>query len=74
MPKATGNSAGFINSSRPMSTNKLANCIFEAHEGNHDFLYVIKSISVGEELLIDYNLNRVDTKKFPYHGIGKYNI
>ena len=30
IPKATGNIARFINSSRPMSTNKWQNCIFEA--------------------------------------------
>ena len=57
-----------------MSTNKLMNCIFEAREGNHVFVCVIKSISTGEELLIDYNLNCVDTKKNHYHGASKYNI
>ena len=32
--KETGNIAGFINSTRPSSTNKQPNCIFEVHEGN----------------------------------------
>ena len=38
-PKEKGNIAGFINSSQPVSTNKLSNCIFKAWEGNH-VLYV----------------------------------
>ena len=60
-PKTTGNIAGFINSTQPRSTLKKPNCIFESHEGNCVFVCAIKSIAVGEELLIDYNLNRVDT-------------
>ena len=52
-----------------MSTNKWPNCIFEVRKGNHVFVCAIKPISVGEELLIDYNLNRVDTKKFPIMGL-----
>ena len=62
-PKATGNIAGFINSSQPGSTIKQPNCEFEGREGNRVFVVAIKSISAGEELLINYNLNRVDTKK-----------
>lgn len=46
-----------------MSTNKRTNFIFEARKGNCVFVCVIKSISVGEKLLIDYDLNHVDTKK-----------
>jgi hypothetical protein len=60
-PKETGNIAGFINSTRPTTTNKQPNCVFEGHEGNHVFVCAIKSIAAGEELLIDYNLNRIDT-------------
>ena len=60
-PKTIGNIAGFINSTQPGSTLKQPNCIFEAHEGNHVFVCAIKSIDGGEELLINYNLNRVDT-------------
>ena len=52
-----------------MLTNKLVNCIFKTCEGNHVFVCAIKSISVGEELPIDYNLNRVDTKNFPIMGL-----
>ena len=59
--KTTGNIAGFINSTQPGSTLKQPNCIFELREGNHVFVCAIKSIAAGEELLIDYNLNRVDT-------------
>ena len=60
-PKTTGNIAGFINSTQPGSTLKQPNCIFEAREGNRVFVCAIKSISFGEELLINYNLNRIDT-------------
>ena len=60
-PKRTGNIAGFINSTQLGSTLKKSNCIFESREGNRVFVCAIKSIAAGEELLIDYNLNRVDT-------------
>ena len=60
-PKKTGNIVGFINSTQLGSTLKKPNCIFEAREGNCVFVCAIKSIVVGEELLINYNLNRVDT-------------
>ena len=60
-PKKTGNIVGFINSTQPGSTLKQPNYIFESHEGNRVFVCTIKLIAVGEELLINYNLNRVDT-------------
>jgi hypothetical protein len=60
-PKASGNIAWFINSTKPRSTNKQPNCLFKGHEGNHVFVCVIISIVVGEQLLINYNLNRIDT-------------
>jgi hypothetical protein len=59
-PKATRNIAGFINSTRLVETTKKPNCIFEAREGNHIFVCATKTIVPGEELLIDYNLNRID--------------
>ena len=59
--KTTSNIAGFINSTQPGSTLKQPNCIFESREGNHAFVCAIKSIAASEELLIDYNLNHVDT-------------
>ena len=62
-PKATSNIVGFINSTWPSLTSKQPNCIFEAHEGNEVFVCAIKSISAGEELLIDYHLNHIDTNK-----------
>ena len=68
-PKEIGNIAGFINSTWPGSTIKKPNCIFEAHEGNHVFICAIKSIRVGEELLIDYNLNRIDTNEATIMGV-----
>ena len=79
-PKETGNIAGIINSTRPSSTSKQPNCIFEAHEGNGVFVCAIKSISAGEELLIDYHLNHIDTNEVTimevvstiYHFINKF--
>ena len=68
-PKATGNIVGFINSTRPGSTIKQPNCIFEAREGNRVFICAIKSIRAGEELLIDYNLNRIDTNEATIMGV-----
>jgi hypothetical protein len=59
-PKASGNIAGFINSTKPRSTNEQPNCVFEGREGNRVFVCSIKSIVVGEELMINYNLNRID--------------
>ena len=59
--KTTGNIAGFINSTQPRSTLKKPNCIFESRETNYVFVCAIKSITTGKELLINYNLNRVDT-------------
>ena len=59
-PKATGNIAGFINSTRLATTNKRPNCVFEGREGNYVFVCTIKSIATGEDVLIDYNLNRID--------------
>jgi hypothetical protein len=37
------------------------NFIFEGGDGNCVFICAIKSIATGEELLINYNLNRIDT-------------
>ena len=58
--KETGNIAGFINNTQPMTTNKQPNCVFEGYKGNYVFVCAIKSIVAGEELLIDYNLNQID--------------
>jgi hypothetical protein len=60
-PKEMKNITGFINCTRPSTTNKQPNCVFEGPEGNHVFICAIKSIAAWEELLIDYNLNCVDT-------------
>ena len=60
-PKKNGNVVRFINSTQPGSTLKQPNYIFEVHEGNRVFVCAIKSIAAGEELLINYNLNQVDT-------------
>jgi SET domain-containing protein len=50
-----------------VTTNKRPNCVFEGREGNHVFICAIKSIVAGEEILIDYNLNRID-KDVPIMG------
>ena len=68
-PKATRNIVGFINSTRPRSTIKQPNYIFEACEGNRVFICVIKSIRAGEEILIDYNLNHIDTNEATIMGV-----
>jgi hypothetical protein len=60
-PKASGNIVGFINNTRPGKTNKQPNCIFEGCEENRVVLWAIKRIALGEELLVDYHLNRIDT-------------
>ena len=60
-PKVNGNIVRFINSTQPGSTIKQPNFIFEGREGNHVFVCVIKSIATEEELLINYNLSRVNT-------------
>ena len=61
-PKALGNIAGLINSTRHGTTRKEPNCIFEEPEHNRIFLCAVKTITTGEELLVDYNLNRVDPR------------
>jgi hypothetical protein len=43
-----------------VATNKKPNCIFEACERNRIFVCATKTIVLGEELLIDYNLNQID--------------
>ena len=68
-PKEIRNIAGFINSMCLESTNKWPNCIFEVREGSHVFVCAIKSISLGEELLIDYNLNHIDINKDSIMGL-----
>jgi SET domain-containing protein len=62
-PKASGNIASFINSTRPEMTRKEPNCIFEESEGNRIFVCAVKKITTGKELLVDYNLNRFDPGK-----------
>ena len=59
-PKASGNIVGLINSTRPGMTRKEPSCIFEEREGNKIFVCAVKTIMSCKELLVDYNLNRVD--------------
>ena len=51
-PKASGNVAGFVNSTRPLTTNKQLNCKFGGHEEHCIFVCATKTILRGEELLI----------------------
>ena len=67
-PKETGNIVGFINSMHPGLTNKWCNCIFKTHEGNHVFVCAKKSLILGEELLIDYDLNHIDKNNVSIMG------
>jgi hypothetical protein len=59
-PKASGNIVGLINITRPGTIRKEPNCIFKEREGNRIFVCAVKTITAGKELLVYYNLNRVD--------------
>ena len=41
-PKEARNIVGFVNSTRPATTNKKPNCIFEKCKGNCVFVCIIK--------------------------------
>ena len=68
-PKAFGNVAGFINSIRLVIATKQLNCEFEGSKEHRIFVCATKPILPGEELLIDYNLNRIDVASMVQ---GKY--
>ena len=59
-PKASENVPVFINSTQLVKTTKQLNCEFEGCEEHRIFVCATKTILPGEELLIDYNLNRID--------------
>jgi hypothetical protein len=59
-PNASRIIAGLINNTRPKTKRKQPNCIFEGHEGNQIFVCAMKTTATWEELLVDYNLNRID--------------
>ena len=73
-PKYSGNISWFINSTRPGKTHKIPNFIFEGREGNHVSVCATESLVPGEELLIDYNLNRIDAGIAIMGVIILYNI
>jgi hypothetical protein len=60
-PKSSSSIVGFINSTGLGTTNKQLDCIYEGHEENRVVLCAIKNIAHGEELLVDYNLNLIET-------------
>ena len=70
-PKASGNVAGFINSTRPMIETKKPNCEFEGCKEHRIFVCATKTILPGEELLIDYNLNRIDVASMVQGNCGR---
>jgi len=70
-PKASGNIVGFINSTRPVTTTKQLNCEFEGREEHRIFVCATKIILPGEELLIDYNLNRIDVASMVQGNRGR---
>jgi hypothetical protein len=59
--KASNNIARFINNTLPETTNKQPNFIYEGCEENRIVLCAIKKIAPGEELLVDYHLNQIET-------------
>jgi hypothetical protein len=59
-PNALENIEGIINSTRPKTTRNQSSCISKGLEGNWIFVCVVKIIVAGENLLIDYDLNRID--------------
>ena len=72
-PKAFGNIVGFINSTRLVTTTKKLNSKFEGHKEHHIFVCGTKKILLGEELLIDYNLNRIDVDSTVQGNCGRSN-
>jgi hypothetical protein len=57
----------FINSSCRATMNKSSNYMFKGHEGNQDVECIIKLISIGEELFLDCNLNRIKKGTYVLH-------
>ena len=70
-PKASGNVAGFINSTRPVTTTKQSNCEFEGCEEHCIFVCATKTILPSEELLINYNLNQIDVASMVQANHGR---
>ena len=70
-PKASRKVVGFVNSTRPVTTTKQPNCKFEGHEEHRIFVCATKTIVPGEELLIDYNLNRIDVASTVQGNCGR---
>lgn len=60
-PKYSGNIVGFRNNIGLVTKYKQPKCIFEGREVNWVFMCEIKTITVREELLVNYYLNQIDT-------------
>ena len=73
-PKASRKVVGFINSSRPVTTTKQLNCKFEGREEHRIFVCATKTILPSEELLIDYNLNRIDVASMVQGNSGRSHV
>ena len=70
-PKASGNVVGFINSTRLVTTTKKPNYEFEGREEHLIFVCATKKILPSEELLINYNLNRIDVASMVQGNRGR---
>ena len=73
-PKASGNIVGFINSTQPVIATKKPNFKFEGHEEHRIFVCATKTILPSEELLIDYNLNRIDVASMVQGNHGRSHV
>ena len=70
-PKVSRNIAGFINSTWTVTTTKQSNCEFEGREEHRIFVCETKTTLTGEDLLIDYNLNRIDVASMVQGNHGR---
>ena len=70
-PKAFGNIAGFVNSTWPVTATKKQNCKFEGCKEHRIFVCATKTILPIEELLIEYNLNRINVASMVQGNFGR---
>ena len=70
-PKESGNIVGFVNSKLIVTATKQPNFEFEGCEEHRIFVCATKKILPGEELLIDYNLNRIDVASMVQGNRGR---
>ena len=73
-PKEIGNIVGFINSTRPSSTSKQPNCIFEVCEWNEVFVCAIKINKCRGRTANRLPFKSHRYRRSYYHEGGKYYI